>query len=90
VPFSEFDVSAEARERGWVLSAHAMPHDAQDINSLRVAVRPHLNRNVLKGLAQDIVAAFKWLEEHGGNIVPPPSFTTPTRSPRASADSDLT
>lgn len=54
-----------------MLSAYAMPHDAQDINSLRIVVRPHLNRNVLKGLARDIVDACKWLEAHGGNATPP-------------------
>jgi glutamate decarboxylase len=29
--FNEFDVSFKVRERGWVLSAYAMPPDAQDI-----------------------------------------------------------
>jgi glutamate decarboxylase len=30
--FNEFDVSAKVRERGWVLSAYAMPLDAQEVN----------------------------------------------------------
>lgn len=69
--FNEFDVSAKVRERGWVLSAYTMPPNAQTVRSLRVVVRPHLNQNVIKGLADDIVNACKWLEVHGGNTTPP-------------------
>lgn len=69
--FNEFDVSAKVRERGWVLSAYTMPPAAEEVRSLRVVVRPHLNKNVLKGLASDIVSACMWLEEHGGNTTPP-------------------
>ncbi len=69
--FSEFDVSAKVRERGWVLSAYTMPPDAQEVRSLRIVVRPHLNHNVIKGLANDIIHACDWLKEHGGNATPP-------------------
>lgn len=69
--FNEFDVSAKVRERGWVLSAYAMPPDAQEVNSLRVVVRPHLNLNVVNGLADDIIHACQWLEQHGGTCTPP-------------------
>ncbi len=69
--FSEFDVSAKVRERGWVLSAYTMPPNAESVRSLRVVVRPHLNHNVIKGLANDIINACKWLDVHGGNATPP-------------------
>lgn len=69
--FNEFDISSKVRERGWVLSAYSMPADAQEINSLRVVVRPHLNRNVIRGLANDIINACKWLEQHGGTATAP-------------------
>ncbi len=69
--FNEFDVSSKVRERGWVLSAYSMPHNAEEVKSLRVVVRPHLNHTVIKGLAKDIINACKWLEEHGGNATPP-------------------
>jgi glutamate decarboxylase len=69
--FNEFDVSNKVRERGWVLSAYSMPPDAQEVRSLRIVVRPHLNRNVVHGLANDIINACKWLEQHGGNATPP-------------------
>jgi glutamate decarboxylase len=69
--FNEFDVSNKVRERGWVLSAYTMPPDAQDVRSLRVVVRPHMNRNVVDLLADDIVKACQWLETHGGNATPP-------------------
>lgn len=69
--FNEFDISAKVRERGWVLSAYSMPPDAETVNSLRVVVRPHLNRNTLHGLAADIVNACDWLKAHGGNVAPP-------------------
>jgi len=69
--FNEFDVSAKVRERGWVLSAYSMPPDAQSVNSLRVVVRPHLNRNVIEILGHDIIRACEWLSTHGGNATPP-------------------
>ena len=69
--FNEFDVSFKVREKGWVLSAYSMPPNAESINSLRVVVRPHLNRNVVDGLADDIIAACDYLEQHGGTATPP-------------------
>jgi glutamate decarboxylase len=81
--FNEFDVSARVRQRGWVLSAYSMPPDAQTVNSLRVVVRPHLNRNVIDILADDIIKACKWLEEHGGTATAPklhdPHASTPSK-----------
>ncbi|HXY24612.1 MAG TPA: glutamate decarboxylase [Candidatus Acidoferrum sp.] len=69
--FNEFDVSNKVRERGWVLSAYAMPPDAQEINSLRIVVRPHLNHTVMDTLANDIIKACQYLEKHGGTATPP-------------------
>ncbi|HEY2024504.1 MAG TPA: glutamate decarboxylase, partial [Paraburkholderia sp.] len=69
--FNEFDVSNKVREKGWVLAAYSMPPNAETVNSLRVVVRPHVNRNVAMLLANDIVTACKYLEQHGGNAAPP-------------------
>ncbi|WP_429447321.1 pyridoxal-dependent decarboxylase [Paraburkholderia sp. WC7.3g] len=69
--FNEFDVSNKVREKGWVLSAYSMPPNAESVNSLRVVVRPHVNRTVAGLLANDIVSACKYLEQHGGNATPP-------------------
>jgi glutamate decarboxylase len=81
--FNEFDVSARVRQRGWVLSAYSMPPDAQTVNSLRVVVRPHLNQTVVNMLADDIIKACKWLEQHGGTATAPtlhdPHKTTPVK-----------
>jgi glutamate decarboxylase len=81
--FNEFDVSNRVRERGWVLSAYTMPPDAQEVRSLRVVVRPHLNRNVIGILADDIIKACHYLEERGGTATPPqlhdPQKTTATK-----------
>ncbi len=79
--FSEFDVSAKVRERGWVLSAYTMPANAEAVRSLSVVVRPHLNRNVIEGLADDIINACKWLESHGGTATPPQLHDTHKTSP---------
>jgi len=79
--FNEFDVSARVRQRGWVLSAYSMPADAQTVNSLRVVVRPHLNHTVIDGLADDIIKACKWLEEHGGTATAPTLHDTHTSTP---------
>lgn len=65
--YNEFDISNKVRERGWVLSAYSMPPDAQEINSLRIVVRPHLNRNVTEILARDIESACEYLQQHGGS-----------------------
>jgi glutamate decarboxylase len=71
--YSEYDVSERARERGWVISAYSMPPDAQQVHSLRIVVRPHINRNVADMLADDILKACAWLEQHGGNArIPEP------------------
>ncbi|MFX1766820.1 glutamate decarboxylase [Paraburkholderia sp. A1RI-2L] len=69
--FNEFDVSNKVREKGWVLSAYTMPPDAESVRSLRVVVRPHINRNVASNLGRDIIDACRYLAEHGGNATPP-------------------
>ena len=69
--YNEFDVSFKVRERGWVLSAYTMPPNAEEVRSLRIVVRPHLNRNVVDMLADDIIKACKYLDEHGGTATPP-------------------
>jgi len=69
--YNEFDISNKVRERGWVLSAYSMPPDAQEINSLRIVVRPHLNQDVIEILARDIESACEYLEQHGGSATPP-------------------
>src|SRR5215472_13013850 len=69
--FNEFDVSNKVRERGWVLSAYAMPPDAEEVNTLRIVVRPHLNHTLMDTLAQDIIKACQFLEKHGGTAKPP-------------------
>jgi glutamate decarboxylase len=69
--YNEFDISNKVRERGWILAAYSMPPDAQEVNSLRIVVRPHLNRNVAELLADDIERACDFLEKHGGNATPP-------------------
>ncbi|MBP0609297.1 MULTISPECIES: glutamate decarboxylase [Burkholderia] len=69
--FNEFDVSAKVREKGWVLSAYSMPADAEAVTSLRIVVRPHINRNAVQLLGRDIVDACRFLDEHGGHATPP-------------------
>jgi glutamate decarboxylase len=69
--YSEFDISNKVRERGWVLSAYTMAPNAEEVTSLRVVVRPHLNHNVVDMLADDIINACKYLEDVGGNAKPP-------------------
>ena len=69
--YNEFDVSNKVRERGWILAAYSMPPDAQSVNSFRIVVRPHLNRNLMEILADDIERACEFLEKHGGNATPP-------------------
>jgi glutamate decarboxylase len=69
--YNEFDISCKVRERGWVLSAYAMPPNAEDVFSLRIVVRPHLNRNVVDQLGDDVLKACKYLDKHGGTATPP-------------------
>jgi hypothetical protein len=58
--YNEFNISNKVRERGWVLSAYSMPPDAQEINSLRIVMRPHL-----KGCDRDPCARYR-----GGMRIP--------------------
>ena len=69
--FNEFDVSFKVREKGWVLSAYSMPPNAESVNSLRIVVRPHLNRTVVDKLAREVIEACDYLKEHGGTATPP-------------------
>ena len=80
--FNEFDVSFKVRENGWVLSAYSMPPNAESVNSLRVVLRPHLNRTVTNGLADDIVAACEYLKKHGGTATPPQLHTHAQSGPK--------
>ena len=80
--FNEFDVSFKVREKGWVLSAYSMPPNAESVNSLRVVVRPHLNRNVINNLAEDIIKTCKYLQEHGGTATPPALHTHAKAAPK--------
>ncbi len=81
--YNEFDISNKVRERGWILSAYSMPPDAQEVNCLRIVVRPHLNSKVASILADDIERACDFLEKHGGNAAPPklhdPHKTSPAK-----------
>ena len=79
--FNEFDVSFKVREKGWVLSAYTMPPNAESVNSLRIVVRPHLNRTVCDQLARDIVAACDYLKDHGGTARPPELHAHAVSSP---------
>jgi glutamate decarboxylase len=79
--YNEFDVSQKVREKGWVLSAYSMPPDAQAVNSLRIVVRPHINRNTIEILAGDIESACAYLEEHGGTATPPKLHAAAQTSP---------
>ena len=69
--YNEFDISNKVRERGWVVSAYTMPPDAQEVRTLRVVVRPHLNHDCVNILANDLESAIAYLETHGGNATPP-------------------
>jgi glutamate decarboxylase len=80
--FNEFDVSAKVRERGWVLSAYAMPPDAQEVNSLRIVVRPHLNHTLMDVLANDIIKACEYLAQHGGTATPPQLHSAHQSAPK--------
>jgi len=65
-----------------VLSAYAMPPDAQEVNSLRVVVRPHLNHTLMDTLANDIIQACEYLEKHGGTAMPPQLHDAHKSSPK--------
>jgi glutamate decarboxylase len=73
--YNVFDVSNKMRERGWVLSAYSMPPNAEEVNCLRIVVRPHINTTVAQMLARDIESACDFLEKHGGTARPPELHT---------------
>ena len=50
--YNEFDISNKVRERGWILAAYSMPPNAEEVNSLRIVVRPHMNQNVAELLGR--------------------------------------
>jgi glutamate decarboxylase len=48
-----------------------MAPDAQEINSLPILVRTHLNQDVTEILARDIEFDYEYLDHHGGSATPP-------------------
>jgi glutamate decarboxylase len=48
------------------------------VRSLRVVVRPHLNRNLIDQLAVDIIKSCEFLKANGGNAKPPELHTHKT------------
>lgn len=73
--YNEFDISAKVRERGWILSAYSMPPNAEEVTSLRIVVRPHINRQISENLVQDIDTACRYLEKFGGTAHAPKLHT---------------
>ena len=72
--YNEFDISNKVRERGWVLSAYTMPPDAQEIRTLRIVVRPHLNRNLIEDTRRRHRTGLRLSREAWRQTLPPPQL----------------
>jgi glutamate decarboxylase len=52
--YSEFDVSAQMRSRGWLIPAYAFPANRQDLNVLRIVVRAGMSLDMADALLQQM------------------------------------
>ena len=61
-PFTAYDLSEKVRERGWIVPAYSMPHDAQEVVCMRAVVREGMSRDLCDDLIDDLLWAVKELE----------------------------
>jgi glutamate decarboxylase len=61
-PFTAYDLSDKVRERGWIVPAYTMPHDAQDVVCMRTVVREGMSRDLCDDLICDLLWAAQELE----------------------------
>jgi glutamate decarboxylase len=70
--YTVFDISDHLRQRGWIVPAYTLAHDAQDIAVLRVVVRENFSRDLADMLSDDLQRCVEHLDETG----PPRQGTT--------------
>ena len=62
-PFTAFDLADKVRERGWIVPAYTMPHDAESVTCLRVVVREGMSRDMASNLVRDLLWAAAELQK---------------------------
>ena len=65
-PYTAYDLSDKVRERGWIVPAYTMPHNAQDVVCMRAVVREGMSRDLCDTLISDLL----WATEELHRIKP--------------------
>ena len=67
-------MSAQLRQRGWLVPAYTFPENREDLTVLRVVVRNGFSRDLAEILLTDVRRTVERLEERGGSAEDRPSF----------------
>jgi len=63
VPFSEYDLMHQVRQRGWIIPAYKLPPSVDHIHILRVVVREIHSEDMIESLVRDILWAYETLRD---------------------------
>jgi glutamate decarboxylase len=53
-PFTAYDLSHKLRQRGWIVPAYSMPHNAETVICMRAVVREGMSRDLCDALLDDL------------------------------------
>ena len=61
-PFTVFQLSAQLRQKGWIVPAYYLPENAQDVAVMRMVIKENFSRDMVELLFSDIMKAYNSLE----------------------------
>jgi glutamate decarboxylase len=61
-PFTVFQLSAQLRQKGWIVPAYYLPENAQDVAVMRMVIKENFSRDMVELLFGDIMEAYHSLE----------------------------
>jgi glutamate decarboxylase len=61
-PFTVFQLSAQLRQKGWIVPAYYLPKNAQDVAVMRMVIKENFSRDMVELLFNDIKEAYHRLE----------------------------
>ncbi len=61
-PFTVFQLSAQLRQKGWIVPAYYLPENAQDVAVMRMVIKENFSRDMVDLLFNDIKEAYHTLE----------------------------
>jgi glutamate decarboxylase len=66
--YTVFDVSDRLRQNGWLVPAYSFPENRQDLNALRIVVRPGMSHEMASLLIEDLMEQTEFLDSLGAPL----------------------